>query len=80
MDGDLLALPKLILDADLNFTLNANDIWGKKALLDPLALFFSQLISDFNLVDISPTFVGFTWRNGRAWDDRISKRHDRFLI
>ena len=32
-------LPNLILAGDLNFTLNAAEIWGKKERLGPLAIF-----------------------------------------
>ena len=65
-DGGLLNLPNLILAQDLNFTLGANDIWGMKAQLDPLASFFSQLIKDHSFVDLAPACAGPTWRNGRT--------------
>ena len=40
--GGLLSLPSLILAEDLNFTLNAGEIWGNYSQLDPLApLFYS---------------------------------------
>ena len=80
IDGVLLLLPNLILVGDLDFTLGANEIWGIKVQLDPLAPFFSQLIADHNLVDLYPTYVGPTWRNGRSGIDGISKRLDRFLL
>ena len=35
---------------------------GEKALVDPLALFFSQLIDDNGLVDLAPPCAGTTWR------------------
>ena len=38
-DGLLLS-PHLILGGDLNFTMNSSEIWGTKALVDPLATFF----------------------------------------
>ena len=78
--GGLLSLPNLILAGDLNFTLNASEIWGSKLQLDPLGPFFSELFSDHHLVDVAPTGVGPTWRNGRMGEEGISKRLDRFLL
>ena len=76
----LLSLPNLILAGDLNFTLNASEIWGSKAHLDPLGPFFSKLISDHHLVDVAPNCAGPTWRNGRMGEEGISKILDRFLL
>ena len=58
--GGLLSLPNLILASDLNLTLNASEIWGKKAQLDPLGPFFSKLFSDHQLVDVAPSYAGPT--------------------
>ena len=79
-NGGLLSLPNLILAGDLNFTLNASKIWGTKALPDPLGPFFSKLISDHLLVDVAPSCVGPTWRNGRTGEEGISKILDHFLL
>ena len=78
--GGLLSLPNLILAGDLNFTLNVSEIWGTRAQLDPLGLFFSKLFSDHHLVDVAPSYAGPTWRNGRMGEDGISKRLDRYLL
>ena len=77
--GGLLSLPNLILAGDLNLTLNASDIWGSKALPDPLGPFFSKLFSDHHLVDVASPCAGPTWRNGRIGEYGISKRLDRFF-
>ena len=74
--GGLLSLPNLILAGDLNLTLNASEIWGSKALSDPLGSFFSKLFSDHYLVDVAPPCTGPTWRNRRIGEDGISKRLD----
>ena len=78
--GGLLSLPNLILAGDLNLTLNASEIWGSKALPDPLGSFFSSLFSEHNLVDVAPPCAGPTWRNGRMGKEGISKRLDHFLL
>jgi hypothetical protein len=49
-------------------------------MIDPLASFFNHIINEAGLVDISPTSLKPTWRNGRCGDFRISKRIDRFLV
>ena len=72
--GGLLSLPNLILAGDLNLTLSASEIWGSKALSDPLSPYFSKLFSDHNLVDVAPPYAGPTWRNGRIGEEGISKR------
>ena len=41
--GGLLSLPNLILVGDLNLTLNAYEVWGSKAHIDPLGPFFMQI-------------------------------------
>ena len=78
--GGILSLPNLVLAGDLNLTLNASEIWGSRALLDPLGPFFFKLFSDHHLVDVAPSYAGPTWRNGRMGEDGISKRLDRFLL
>ena len=70
-NGGLLSLPNLILAGDMNFTLNASEIWGTKALPNPLGPFFSKLISVHLLVDVAPACAGPTWRNGRIGEEDI---------
>lgn len=48
--------------------------------MNPLALFFTQLVTDSNLVDLGHPCAGPTWRNGRASDDGTSKMLDIFFI
>ena len=78
--GGLLSLPNLILAGDLNLTLNASEIWGTKAQLDPSGRFFSEPFSDHQLVDVAPSCAGPTWRNGRIGEEGIFKRLDHYLI
>ena len=65
MIGGLLSIPNMIPASDLNLTLNAAEIWGKKYSLDPLGPHFHQLFYSYNMVDIAPSCAGPTWRNGR---------------
>jgi hypothetical protein len=70
----------LILGGDLNFTTSSREVWGEHARVDPLQLYFSQLIQVGGLVDVEPVKLLPTWRNGRKGHDYIAKRLDRFLV
>jgi hypothetical protein len=70
----------LILGGDLNFTTSSREVWGEHARVDPLQLYFSQLIQVGGLVDVEPLKFLPTWRNGRKGHDYIAKRLDRFLV
>jgi hypothetical protein len=65
---------------DLNLTLSVEEIWGERAILDPLADFFSVFFSSADLVDTFPSPLSPTWRNGGQDPYGISKRLDRFLL
>ena len=60
MTGSRLNTPNMILASDLNLTLNAAEIWGKKASIDPLGPHFKHLFSSVDLVDIAPLYAGPT--------------------
>jgi hypothetical protein len=68
------------LAGDLNLTTSPSEIWGKKATGDPLSGFFKSLFQRHSLIDVIPTDPLPTWKNGRAGDESISKRLDRFYI
>jgi endonuclease/exonuclease/phosphatase family metal-dependent hydrolase len=71
----------LIIVGDMNFTTNSKAFWGVTALVDPLAAFLKVFFFVFNqLVDISPTKVVPTWRNGRTGVDEIVKRLDMIYV
>ena len=80
IDNSSTCLPDLILAGYLNLTLNASEVWGSKAHIDPLGPYFTQLFAAFNLVDVAPLCAGPTSRNGRSGEEGISKRLDRFIL
>ena len=80
LHSGLLNLPNLVLAGDLNLTLHPSDIWGSKASLDHHSEHFLALFESVGLVDVAPPSIGPTWRNGRAGEEGICKRLDRFLI
>jgi hypothetical protein len=75
-----LAANNLIIAGDLNLTTRPLEIWGEKAISDPLMSFFKQLFYKNSLTDLEPAELLPTWRNGRQGAASISKRLDRFLI
>ena len=64
---------------DLNFTISDLEIWGDRARIDHLSLYFAQLLESMHMVDLAPTKIGPTWRNGRAGPEGVRKILDRFL-
>jgi hypothetical protein len=80
LDYGLLSEEGIIVGGYLNFTLSAREVWGNLARSDPLADLFSNIIPTSSLVDIHPTQMDPTWRNGRAGTTSISKILDRFLL
>jgi endonuclease/exonuclease/phosphatase family metal-dependent hydrolase len=76
----LLDHANLILAGDLNLTTSAGKIWGPSTSTDPLASFFNNLFQSHALVDISPSVIVPTWRNGRVGTASIQKRLDRAFV
>jgi endonuclease/exonuclease/phosphatase family metal-dependent hydrolase len=76
----LLAQENLILVGDLNFTTSIDEVWGVEARSDPLAGFFRDLFQKNHLVDVQPSELVPTWRNGRSGEQNIQKRLDRVYV
>jgi hypothetical protein len=76
----LLALFDLIMARDMNFMINSEEVWGATALVDSLAVFFKELFLKNKLVDVTPTEVVPTWRNGIYGDDGIAKRLNKIYV
>jgi hypothetical protein len=80
IQSGLLSEEGIIVGGDLNFTLSTREVWGDSARNDPLTDFFTSLIQSSGLVDVQPTKLAPTWRNGRAGSAGIAKILDRFLL
>ena len=63
----------LIIGGDLNFTLGAHEIWGSRARLDTLALFFINHLHNLKLVDLDPHKLKPTWTNKIMGEEWIAK-------
>lgn len=70
----------VILGGELNFIVSSRDIWGHSAWVDPLGPFIIDFFKDNGLVDIEPMELRPTWRNGRASNEGIGKRLNRFYM
>jgi hypothetical protein len=79
-DLGLLAAKNLILAGDLNLITSPKEMWGDKALSDPLSNFFNHIFYKNALIDMKPAELLPTWRNGRQGSASIAKRLDRVLI
>jgi hypothetical protein len=73
IESGLLREEGIIVGGDLNFTLSSREVWGDLAKSDPLADYFTSLIQSSGLVDIIPSKMAPTWRNGREGTSGISK-------
>jgi exonuclease III len=70
----------LIVAGDLNVTLSQAEKKGGSIVRDPAREWVEDLISDWELEDITPTNGKFTWSNRRLGPGHIAARLDRFLV
>ena len=68
------------MGGDLNLTLGVVEIWGLKAILDPLSDFFENHLAQLNVFNIEPIKLNPTCRYKREGEHMILKRLDRFLV
>jgi exonuclease III len=70
----------LVVAGDLNVTLSLVEKKGGSIVRDPAREWVEDLISDWELEDITPTNGKFTWSNKRLGPGHIAARLDRFLV
>jgi exonuclease III len=78
-DSGILTLNNLIIAGDFNLLLSPEEAWGGNQT-DTVDGYFSNLFSTNHLIDIKPTKLLPTWRNGRQGHEAISRRLDRCLV
>jgi len=76
VERGMLSHENLIIASDFNFTVNVGEVWGDSAQVDPLVVYFKDLLQGNMLVDIQVDKVVPTRCNGRLGNDLISKRLD----
>jgi hypothetical protein len=79
-DSGLLSLNNLIIGGDLNLFFEIEESWGDVHLPEPSGLRFKEIFSNHSLLDIRPTILSPTWRNGRSGPNAIARRLDRFFV
>jgi hypothetical protein len=76
----LLSIPNLVIGGDLILILSAEENWGGSFLPGPSEDFFKGLFDSNHLIDVRPSRLTPTWRNGRSGSAEIARRLDRFLV
>lgn len=76
----ILDLNPLIIAGDLIFSLNAGECWGHRENSNPLAEYFTNMLSQKALHDVSPNPICPMWRNVKKGHEGINKIIDSFLV
>jgi len=79
-NSGFLSTPNLILGGDLNILLSEDEHWGRASPTRMNNAFYRDLFATNNLIDVLPSCLIPTWRNGRSGSDAISRCLDRFLV
>eukprot|EP00253_Pinus_taeda_P003055 PITA_03055 len=70
----------LIMGGDLNFSIGHVESWGRRAKIDPLSVYFENVLGAQNLMEIPITKMQPTWQNNRTAEDSLASRLNRFHI
>jgi hypothetical protein len=78
-DNDILSVKNLIMAGDFNIILSSEEAWGgaRDGIIDD---YYRDLFSSKNLIDIKPTKLVPTWRNGHIGQGAIARRLDRIMV
>jgi hypothetical protein len=69
----------LVIDGDMNLTLNYREVWGDSVRSDRLVDFFQSHFEASRWVDIEPIKLRPTWNNNRSGQDVVAKILDHFF-
>eukprot|EP00253_Pinus_taeda_P024074 PITA_24074 len=76
----LLALDRIILGGDMNFSLGFRESWGSMAQVDSITKFMRSTLEQSDFIDIPMQKPLPTWRNKRVGAAALARRLDRFLL
>eukprot|EP00253_Pinus_taeda_P033192 PITA_33192 len=76
----ILSSDNIILGGDLNFSLGFCKSWGSMAQVDSILGFMTNLLEQYNFVDVPMNNPLPTWRNMRVGEAALVRRLDRFLM
>jgi hypothetical protein len=77
--NDILSIKNLIMAGDFNLILNSKEIWGGACdgLVDE---YYRDLFTSKKLIDIKPSKLMPTWRNGRSGHNAIARCLEKVLV
>jgi len=76
----ILSLKNLIIGGDLNLFFEAEESWGGVLGSEPTGARFKEIFDSNFLINIRPSILSPTWRNGRMGPSALARRLDRFYV
>eukprot|EP00253_Pinus_taeda_P003996 PITA_03996 len=70
----------IIIGGDLNFSPGYGESWGSMAQVDSISGFMTDLLEQFNLMDVPMNKPLSTWRNRRVGEASLARRLERFIM
>jgi hypothetical protein len=79
-DSGILYINNLNIVGDLNIVLFSDEVWGGTSGAGNTDIYYMELFSSKNLIDIKPAKLIPTWQNGHCGQEEIARRLYRVLV